>query len=54
MSGAEGTEGGQTTLYINKYYEKIGAEVTTYYYLGDRMVAMRRDTTLMKSSLCRS
>ncbi|MBI2831198.1 MAG: hypothetical protein HYX79_02970, partial [Chloroflexi bacterium] len=35
------TEGGQTILYINKYYEKnlTTEEVTTYYYLGGRLVA---------------
>jgi hypothetical protein len=42
------TEGGQTVLYINRYYEKnlSTSNVTTYYYLGDRLVAMRQSTTL--------
>jgi RHS repeat-associated protein len=42
------TEGGQTTLYINKYYEKnvTTSEVTTSYYLGDKLVAQRKGTTL--------
>lgn len=42
------TEGGETILYINKYYEKNldTGEVTTYYYLGERLVAMREGTTL--------
>jgi uncharacterized protein RhaS with RHS repeats len=42
------TEGGQTILYINKYYEKnitIG-EVITSYYLGDKLVAQRKGTSL--------
>lgn len=41
-------EGGETILYVNRYYEKnlTTSEVTTYYYLGDRVVAMRQDTTL--------
>ncbi len=37
------TEGGQTTLYINKYYEKnltTGVE-TSHYYLGENQVALR-------------
>jgi RHS repeat-associated protein len=42
------TEGGQTILYVNKYYEKnlTTGEVTTYYYLGGQQVAMRKGTTL--------
>jgi RHS repeat-associated protein len=42
------TEGGQTVLYINGYYEKdlTSGNVTTYYYLGNRLVAMRQSTTL--------
>jgi hypothetical protein len=34
------TEGGQTILYVNKYYDKnlITGEVTTYYCQGDRLV----------------
>lgn len=42
------TEGGQTILYINKYYEKnlTTSVVTTNYYLGDRLVAERQGSTL--------
>ena len=42
------SEGGQIILYINGYYEKnlTTGNVTTYYYLGDRLVAMRQSTTL--------
>ncbi len=42
------TEGGETILYINKYYEKnlTTGENTTYYYLGDKLVAKRTGTTL--------
>jgi RHS repeat-associated protein len=42
------TVGDVTTLYINQYYEKNldSGEVTTYYYLGGKMVAQRKDTTL--------
>ena len=42
------TEGGETILYINQYYEKnlTTGEVTTYYYLGGRRVAMRTGTDL--------
>jgi RHS repeat-associated protein len=42
------TEGGETILYINKYYEKnlITSEVTTSYYLGARLIAQRKGTTL--------
>lgn len=42
-------EGSVTTVYVNKYYEKrIGSpdEVTLYYYLGDRMVALKKAGTL--------
>ncbi|GEM_PF-2377795 len=42
------TEGGETVLYVNKYYEKnltTGNE-TRYYYLGGRLVAKRTGTTL--------
>jgi RHS repeat-associated protein len=38
------TEGGQTTVYVNRYYEKTGAEITTSYYLGSRLVAQRKGT----------
>ena len=42
------TEGGQTVLYVSKYYEKnlTTGEVTTYYHLGDKLVAKRSGTTL--------
>jgi RHS repeat-associated protein len=42
------TEGGQTTVYVNKYYEKniTTAEVTTSYYLGGKLIALRKGTTL--------
>jgi RHS repeat-associated protein len=42
------TEGGQTILYVNKYYEKnlTTGDVTTYYYHGDKLVAKRTGTTL--------
>jgi RHS repeat-associated protein len=42
------TEGGQTVLYVNKYYEKnlTTAEITTYYYHGDKLVAKRTGTTV--------
>jgi RHS repeat-associated protein len=36
------TEGGITTLYINRYYEKTGTEVTTSYYLGSKLIAQRK------------
>jgi YD repeat-containing protein len=42
------TEGGQTTLYANKYYEKnltIGI-VTSNYYLGNRLIAEMAGSTL--------
>jgi hypothetical protein len=42
------TEGGETILYVNKYYEKnlTTSVVTTNYYLGDRLIATRAGTTL--------
>jgi len=42
------TEGGETVLYVNKYYEKslTTGNVTSYYYLGDRLVAMSENSTL--------
>ena len=42
------TEGGQTILYINQYYEKnlTTGVVTTSYYLGGQLVAARENTTL--------
>ncbi len=38
------TEGGITTVYVNKYYEKNlnTGESTLYYYLGDRLVALKK------------
>jgi RHS repeat-associated protein len=42
------TEGGQTILYINKYYEKslTTGEITTSYYLGSKLIAQRKGETL--------
>jgi RHS repeat-associated protein len=42
------TEGWQTTLYINLYYEKnlTASEVTTYYYFGGKLIAQRKAGTL--------
>ena len=42
------TEGGQTTVYPSRFYEKnvTTGEVTTYYYLGDRLVASRKGSAL--------
>jgi RHS repeat-associated protein len=42
------TEGGQTTLYVNRYFEKnlSTSEVTTSYYLGGKLIAQRKGTTL--------
>ena len=42
------TEGGETVLYVNRYYEKnlITSEVTTYYYLGAQLVATHNGTDL--------
>jgi RHS repeat-associated protein len=42
------TEGGQTVLYLSRYYEKnlTTGEVTTYYYHGDKLVAKRAGTIL--------
>ena len=44
----EQTEGGQTILYINQYYEKnlTTGVVTTSYYLGGQLIAAREGTTL--------
>ncbi|MBI4199644.1 MAG: hypothetical protein HY535_04130 [Chloroflexi bacterium] len=41
-------EGGQTVHYANRYYEKnvTTGVVTTYYYLGERLVALRKGTAL--------
>ncbi len=45
---AQKTEGGEIVLYINRYYERnlTTGEVTTYYYLGGRLVAMKQDNDL--------
>jgi RHS repeat-associated protein len=42
------TENGETILYVNRYYEKnlTTGEVTTYYYLGGQLVAMRQGDDL--------
>ena len=42
------TEGGETILYVNKYYEKnlTTEEVTTYYFHGAKLVAMCQGTEL--------
>ncbi len=42
------TEGGQTTVYIGKYYEKniTSGEITTHYYLGNQQIAVRKGSTL--------
>jgi RHS repeat-associated protein len=42
------TEGGETILYVNKYYEKnlTTDEVTTYYYHGGKLVAKYNGTDL--------
>jgi RHS repeat-associated protein len=40
------TVGGVTTTYVNKYFEKTGDNVTTSYYLGSKLIAVRTGTTL--------
>ncbi|MFA5317067.1 MAG: RHS repeat-associated core domain-containing protein [Dehalococcoidales bacterium] len=42
------TENGETILYVNKYYEKnlTTGEETSYYYLGNRLVAKHSNTKL--------
>ncbi|MFA4835693.1 MAG: RHS repeat-associated core domain-containing protein [Dehalococcoidia bacterium] len=42
------TEAGETTLYVNQYYDKnlTTSEVTTHYYLGGKEIAFRKGTTL--------
>jgi RHS repeat-associated protein len=35
------TVGATTTIYVNKYYEKTGTEVTSNYYLGGKLVAVK-------------
>jgi RHS repeat-associated protein len=44
----EETTGGQTTVYINQYYQKniTTGVVTTYYYLGSQLVAQNTGSTL--------
>ncbi|MEN8615485.1 RHS repeat-associated core domain-containing protein, partial [Dehalogenimonas sp. THU2] len=41
-------ENGETILYVNQYYEKnlTTGVVTTYYYLGGKLIAEREGTTL--------
>jgi RHS repeat-associated protein len=39
------TVGSTVTTYVNKYYEKTGTEVTTNYYLGSKLIAVRKGTT---------
>jgi len=41
------TEGGETILYVNQYYEKnlTTGVVTTYYYLGNKLVFKRSSVT---------
>ena len=56
LSVAEGTENNETIVYVNKYFEKnhvlslpnglTTGVITTYYYLGDRLVFMRKGTDL--------
>jgi len=42
------TEGGQTVLYLNQFYEKNLSTgiITTSYYFGGKLVAQRQNTTL--------
>jgi RHS repeat-associated protein len=40
------TVGGVTTTYVNKYYEKTGTEVTTNYYLGGKLIAVKKGADL--------
>ncbi len=40
------TAGTTTTVYPNKYYEKTGSEGTSNYYLGDRLVAVKKGSVL--------
>ena len=44
----EETTGGQTTVYINQYYQKniTTGVVTTYYYLGGQLIAQNTGSTL--------
>jgi len=40
------TAGTTTTVYPNRYYEKTGSEGTSNYYLGDRLVAVKKGSVL--------
>ena len=42
------TEGGETVIYVNRFYEKnlTTGNVTSYYYLGGRLVALKKDSDL--------
>ncbi|MBI3744042.1 MAG: hypothetical protein HY261_07150 [Chloroflexi bacterium] len=42
------TEGGETTVYVNQYYEKnlTTGDVTLYYYLGGRLAAKKNNSGL--------
>ena len=47
------TEGGETTVYANRSYEKnvTTGTVTLYYYLGGRLVALKRASRSMSRFL---
>jgi RHS repeat-associated protein len=40
------TVGSVITTYVNKYYEKTGAVVTTNYYFGGKLIAVRKNGVL--------
>jgi RHS repeat-associated protein len=40
------TVGGVVTTYVNKYFEKTGADNTSNYYLGGKLIAVKKITTL--------
>ena len=40
------TVGGVTTTYVNQYYDKTGDNITTNYYLGDKLIAVKVADTL--------
>jgi hypothetical protein len=42
------SEGGVTTVYTNQFYEKniTSGEATTSYYLGSKLIALRKGTSL--------
>jgi RHS repeat-associated protein len=40
------TVGDVITTYVNKFYEKTGTEITTNYYLGSKLISVRKGTTL--------